>query len=121
MKIYKQLRNSQTIKIRLAAIGILIFLFVIGGVKSCVTKKRIREDKNDQKQIERTRGKLEITNQEKHNANIQIKKSDHAANEAAFNFNQSLRRNSAIYNSNFRSAKAEYCAEYPGDKSKCGK
>lgn len=92
--------------------AILIILTLIGGFfVRCSNPPIPPADAN----IEKTKGKIEVTEEQREEANKESKNANEKTKEAESNANNANNIDSANAESNFSTVRPKFCAEFPND------
>lgn len=97
---------------------ILILLLTVFQINSCRSQKAKKDDQKRQQVIEQTKGKIEVTEDEKKEQEQKTNEAKKELEQSNSNFNRIISIDSSKSNANFSTAKRKFCEQFPSD-SKC--
>jgi hypothetical protein len=101
-------------------LAVILFLWILGFVDSCNGKIWQKKNEELKQEIQQGKGEVKQIEEQRQNANEQIKTADNKAATSGSNFNSVLNTDSSTRESNWSKTRAKWCQDHQSD-SKCRK
>lgn len=98
--------------------GAIIFTLVFGYIGSCRSRIEERKDKQNQVEIQKEKGRIEILEEQRNAAITNNEAAAEQSNKANANFDRVLGTDSNQRDGNFSAVRKRWCEDHPAD-SKC--